>query len=25
MNKLRRISAAARHRLVFDFRIPVLL
>jgi hypothetical protein len=23
MNKLRRISAAARHRLVFDLRIPL--
>jgi len=23
MNKLRRINAAARHRLVFDLRIPV--
>src|SRR5437762_1016744 len=25
MNKLRAINAAARHRLVFDLRIPVLL
>jgi hypothetical protein len=25
MNKLRVINAAARHRLVFDLRIPVLL
>jgi hypothetical protein len=25
MNKFRRINAAARHRLVFDLRMPVLL
>ena len=25
MNRFRRINAAARHRLVFDFRMPVLL
>ena len=25
MNKFRRISAAARHRLVFDSRMPLLL
>jgi len=25
MNRCRRINAAARHRLVFDLRMPVLL
>jgi hypothetical protein len=25
MNRFRRVNAAARHRLVFDLRMPVLL